>query len=84
MNKGSKRVTVRMGDEMISAIRAQVKHLNADPGANREWTLSEYILQACVEKLRHAQRSRGKKGTCSLEKIDEWGRRTWVDEPSKK
>jgi hypothetical protein len=78
MSKGSTRVTVRMGDEIIAAIQAQVHALNMRPGANRDWTISEYIIQSVVAKLRHTQRSKGQKGTYSSEKIDEWGPREWV------
>lgn len=78
MNQGSRKVCVRFGDALITEIREQIKLLNERPGASREWTLSEYVIQAVIAKLRHTQRSRGQKGTYSMEKVDEWGPREWI------
>jgi hypothetical protein len=78
MNKGSTKISVRVGDDLLSEIREQVELLNDRPGASREWTVTEYVIQSVISKLRHTQRSRGQQGTYSLEKVDEWGPREWV------
>lgn len=71
VNKGSSRVTVRIGDEMREAIEEAVKDLNARAGATREWTITEFIVQAVVEKLSHRDRSKGLRIKTTSEKVDD-------------
>jgi hypothetical protein len=78
MNGGSKKATVRFGDELFDEIKERVRVLNERPGASREWTFSEFVVQACVEKLRHTQRSCGKQGTYAAEKKGEYRPREFV------
>jgi hypothetical protein len=70
MNKGSKRITVRVGDELLEEMRACVERLNSNPTAAREWSVTEFVIQAIVEKIKHGRRSRNLDASVSCEKID--------------
>jgi len=59
MNNGSKRITIRIGDELLQLVREEVAKKTNSPATGGNWTVSEWILQAVVEKLNHARRSRG-------------------------
>jgi len=59
MNKGSTRVTIRIGDELLQAVRDEVAKKTSSPSSGGSWTASEWIIQAIVDKLNHARRSRG-------------------------
>jgi hypothetical protein len=80
MSQGSKRVTVRLGDDAIEQIREVCEQLNDRPQASRTWTLTEFIVQAVVEKLNKIERGRGKSDRFQLEKVDDFDPRVWFDE----
>lgn len=71
MSEGSHRFTVRIGDELRAEMEETITRLNANPMAKRSWTLSEFIVQAIVEKLSHDKRSRGERKKVTAEKPDE-------------
>lgn len=60
MSIGSKRITLRIGDAMLSDVRDAVKLRNDNPKATRHWTVTEYVLEAVVNKLNHDRRSNRK------------------------
>ncbi len=58
MSIGSKRVTIRMGDDLVDLIREAVKRRNDASNATQEWKLSDYVIEAVKDKLNHDRRSR--------------------------
>lgn len=57
MSKGSKVVPVRMGEDLLEQVKAIVKR-SAKTRFEGEWTVSEFVRAAVVDKLRHMERSR--------------------------
>lgn len=53
----SKVIPVRLGDELLAQVEAELRKRNEYPTAT-EWNLSDWIRAACREKLAHAKRSR--------------------------
>jgi len=58
MNKGSTRITVRLGDDLIDAVKVAVEMRNDGSVTAKHWTVSSYIVQAIEDKLNHDRRSR--------------------------
>lgn len=58
MSQGSHRITLRIGDELRADIDEAVTKRNDASGATKFWTVSEYCIQAIVDKLNHDRRSR--------------------------
>jgi hypothetical protein len=77
MNQGSKRVTVRLGDDCVDEIKRACEELNARYDAKREWNTTEFIVQAIVEKLTKLERGRKSDQKFSLEKVDDFCPRVW-------
>ena len=71
MNKGSKRVTIRIGDELLELVREELDRRSTSP-ALEPWTVSDYIIQAVAEKLSKARRSRGDDAQVRQEKVNEY------------
>jgi hypothetical protein len=59
MSIGSKRITIRIGDELNAMVSDAVERRNNGSNQSKHWTTSEYIIQAIVEKLNHDNRSKG-------------------------
>ena len=77
MNKGSKRLTVRLGEECFEEIKRACGELNERYDKKREWTMSEFVIQAVVEKLSKLERGRRSDATFSSEKVDDFSPRVW-------
>ena len=61
MSKGTKRVTVRIDDDILDQVRELViSHNNHSP--DEPWDLSDFIRVSIVEKIDLARRRRGKRG----------------------
>lgn len=57
MSIGSRRITIRVGDAMLDDIRRSVDKRNNSDGQTKDWTVTEYVIQAIVDKLNHDSRS---------------------------
>ncbi len=57
MSKGSQRITIRIPDELREDLDNAVDKRNDPKTQTKHWTLTEYIVQAIVEKLNHDNRS---------------------------
>lgn len=57
MSKGSKNVIVRFPDDLLRLVGEAVSRRN-DNSRGAEWTLSDWVRAACLDKLKHAARSR--------------------------
>ncbi len=57
MNKGSTRLTVRLGDDLIAAIKETVDRRNDGGVSPEHWTVSSYVVKAIEDKLNHDRRS---------------------------
>jgi len=71
MNKGSKRVTIRIGDQLLELVREELDRRSTS-AAVEPWTVSDYIIQAVAEKLSKARRSRGDEAQVRQEKVNEY------------
>jgi hypothetical protein len=84
MSKGTRRCTVRIGKELIDAIEAAVAKRNTSPGGVEMWTISDWILSACIDKLNHSERSRKSGRKLKVDKVDMNGhfvrRLMWLDQ----
>jgi hypothetical protein len=58
MSKGTNRITIRVPDALRDDIADAVEKRKADPMMSKQWTMTEYIVQAIVDKLNHDRRSR--------------------------
>lgn len=77
MNAGSKKIVARVGDELYDAVKEACEELNSRPCKNREWTITEFVVQALVEKLNHIKRNRKADEKVSSEKVDDFAPREW-------
>lgn len=57
MSKGSKRVTIRIGEELLRKMHEAVDRRNNRSNAAVCWSVSEFVVQAVVDKLNHDLRS---------------------------
>lgn len=80
MGKGSKRITVRVGEEMYADIIESVTSRNKHKGNQKEWTISEYVVQAIIEKMNHDFRGRRQAIKRTAEKIDDNEPREYLEE----
>jgi hypothetical protein len=71
-----------MGDALLSAVIEEIDRLNTAASANRTWTVSEYIVQAVVERLSKTARSAGRPGKVTAEKYDDYRPRRVQDSRS--
>lgn len=71
MSLGSKRITLRIGDAMRDDIEDSVRKRNDANGATKFWTISEYCIQAIVDKMNHDRRSRKSDDRRRQAKIDD-------------
>jgi len=60
MNKGSKRITVRLGSDLIDMIDDALKTRNEKAVLCDDWNRSDFIVRAIVDKLNHNHRSCGR------------------------
>lgn len=58
MSKGSTRITIRIGDDLLEEIKATVHRRNNAKNQKKHWDKTEYIIEAIVDKLNHDRRSR--------------------------
>jgi len=61
MSAGSPRIVLRVQGEMLARIHAAVEKRNQQPGAVRDWNVTEYVKQAIADKLSHDARSRARR-----------------------
>jgi hypothetical protein len=79
MNKGSKRITIRIGDEMLDAVRSAV--ISAVAHNSPDITcVTDYIIKAIGEKLSHRERSAKRRINVKAEKVDEHLPRVFTEE----
>ena len=60
MSVGNRKAVVRLEAELWKLVEDEVRRSAADP-LRPPHTVSSWIRQACLDKLRHADRSRGAK-----------------------
>ena len=70
-SKGSKRVTIRIGDDMLALVQEQIAKRNKAKRAERPWVLTDYLMQAIADKLSHDRRGRKEGIKVVQEKCDE-------------
>ena len=58
MNKGNPRIILRMEPRLLELVTAEVERTNARR-RGQPYTLSAWIRQAAIDKLKHTARSRG-------------------------
>lgn len=83
MSKGSERVTVRVGEKLRAEIVRACEELNSRWDSEGKWTLTEFMLQACVDKLNKIERGRRKKDRFKIAKADDFDPRVWTDTEEK-
>jgi type II secretory pathway predicted ATPase ExeA len=71
MNKGSKRVTVRLGDDLIELIEDYLRERLERAGCEPQ-NMSDFIVTAIADKLNHVHRSRRCKSKVTVDKIEEY------------
>lgn len=71
MSLGSKRITIRVGDEICDDIRRAVELRNDPKTQTKHWTMTEYVIQAIVDKLNHDLRGRRRDERKRQAKIDD-------------
>lgn len=59
MSKGTNRITIRVPDDLREDIASAVERRNNTSNQTKHWTMTEYIIQAVVDKINHDSRSRG-------------------------
>jgi hypothetical protein len=64
-------MTIRIGDEMRDDIAAAVNARNKAFGNQKIWTLTEFVVQAIVDKLNHDLRGKRQALKKVQEKIDD-------------
>ncbi len=57
MNAGSSRITLRIGDDLRALIDAAVDKRNNGSITKKHWKLTDYCIQAILDKLNHDRRS---------------------------
>jgi len=57
MSKGSRRVTIRIGDELLDLVQEAITRHNESTNSAEPWTLSDLIVKAIGDKLNHGHRS---------------------------
>lgn len=67
-NKGNPKVVVRFEPELLALVSAEVDRTN-EKRRDQPFTLSAWLRQAAIDKLRHSARSRGA-STADLAKLD--------------
>jgi len=50
MSLGSKRITIRVGDELYDDVAEAVRQRNELSGAKKYWTVTEYVIDALVDE----------------------------------
>jgi len=71
MSRGSHRITIRIGTEMRDDIDLAVTCRNSLSGNLKNWTVSEFVIQAIVDKLNHDRRGRRAADRRRQQKIDD-------------
>ncbi len=79
MNKGSKRITIRVGDEMLELIDEYLE-TRLGSSTSERWTRTDFVMQAIAEKLSHSRRSRRQAAQVKQRKIDPYRPREVTDE----
>jgi len=72
MNKGSTRVTVRLGDDLIELIDEALAIRNERAVLLDNWNRSDFIVKAIEEKLNHLHRASRREIKVSVNKIGEY------------
>lgn len=70
MSKGSARVTVRIGDDMLSLVDEYLRLRNLQSCVD-PWNRTDFVMAAIAEKLSHAKRSRKERGRVRQFKSEE-------------
>jgi len=71
MSKGSKRVTIRVGEELLELIDEAIERHNAVPGIAEHWNRSDFIIKAIEDKLNHGHRSAKRDREVRVIKVDD-------------
>jgi len=79
MNAGSKKITVRVGDELLYAIDEAVAQLNSNPLLS-QITRSDFVVAAICEKLSHRKRSKRERINVKALKVEEYRPREFSEE----
>lgn len=58
MAKGSTIKPIRFEDDLLAAIAAEIERTNSRR-KGRPFKFSQWVRQACIDKLKHSARSRG-------------------------
>jgi len=58
MAKGSKAISVRLGQGILDRIDAEIQRRNEQPGVDETWSRTDWIIHAIVQKINHSERSR--------------------------
>jgi hypothetical protein len=58
MNKGNDRKVIRFEPRLMALIEAELARARANPRA-RQFVFAQWVRQACIDRLKHAARSRG-------------------------
>lgn len=72
MSIGSKRVTVRVGDDLLDLIDEAVERHNQAPGSIDIWNRSDFIIKAIEDKLNHGHRSARRERQVEVIKVDDY------------
>jgi len=68
---GSKRKTIRIGEDMLALVDEQIKRRNKAKPGERPWVFTDYLMQALADKLSHDRRGRKEAKNVVQEKCDE-------------
>lgn len=71
-NKGSTRVTVRVGDDLLDLIDAALDIRNEKAVLSEQWNRTDFIIKAIQDKLNHGHRSCKRDITVTVEKVGEY------------
>lgn len=80
MNKGSTRITVRVGDEMLGLVDAYLESRLVSKADLEPWNRTDFIMAAIAEKLSHVHRSRKTGMAVRQEKVDPYRPREVTEE----
>ena len=71
MSKGTPRITLRVHEALRGEIESAVAARNASKGNQKVWTVTEFIMQAVIDKLNHDRRGKRIDEFLSQEKPDD-------------